>query len=366
MVRKKPPLDAAEHESEEALPAKSQFLLYSTEDGGQRIEVRMESGSVWLSQKLMAELFQVGVNTINHHIKGIYADNEQTPEATIRKYRIVQTEGKRQVTRLVDFYNLEMILAVGYRVRSHRGVQFRQWATERLKEYIVKGFVLDDERLRNPPVKGSAVPDYFDELLARIRDIRASERRMYLRVREIFAMAADYEPSWSETTKFFSIIQNKLHFAATGMTAAELIQSRADYLRPNMGLTSWRGDEVRKTDVSIAKNYLKEEEIDGLNRIVVMWLDFAEDQAKRRKQVFMKDWEQKLDEFLRFNERRVLPDAGKMSKKVANGYAKAEYKKFEVRRREYKESLAETEYIAQLEKTARLLPAKKTKGKENT
>ncbi len=355
MVRKKAPIDAAERESGEALPAKSQFLLYSTEDGGQRIEVRMESGSVWLSQKLMAELFQVGVNTINHHIKGIYADNEQTPEATIRKYRIVQTEGKRQVTRLVDFYNLEMILTVGYRVRSHRGVQFRQWATERLKEYIVKGFVMDDERLKNPPVKDSAVPDYFDELLARIRDIRASERRMYLRVREIFAMAADYEPSWSETTKFFSIIQNKLHFAATGMTAAKLIQSRADYLLPNMGLTSWKGDEVRKTDVPIAKNYLKEEEIDELNRIVVMWLDFSEDQAKRRKQVFMKDWEQKLDEFLRFNERKVLPNEGKVSKQDAEGHAKAEYERFEIRRRAYKESIGEAETIKQLEEAAKEL-----------
>ena len=178
-------------------------------------------------------------------------------------------------------------------------------------------------------------------------------------------MAADYEPSWSETTKFFSIIQNKLHFAATGMTAAELIQSRADYFRPNMGLTSWKGDEVRKTDVAIAKNYLKEEEIDELNRIVVMWLDFAEDQAKRRKQVFMKDWEQTLDEFLRFNDRSVLPNAGKVTKKSAEGYAKAKYEKFDVRRREYKESLAEAEYVAQLEKAAKLLPVKKTKGKKN-
>ena len=194
---------------------------------------------------------------------------------------------------------------------------------------------MDDERLKNPPVKGSAVPDYFDEMLARIRDIRVSERRMYLRVREIFAMAADYEPSWGETSKFFSVIQNKLHFAATGMIVAKLIQSRVNTEQPNMGLTSSKGSEVRKTDVTVAKNYLQEVEIDELNRIVVMWLDFAEDQAKRRKQVFMKDWEQRLDDFLKFNERNVLTDAGSVSKEAADAHAKSEYEKFEVRRREY-------------------------------
>jgi len=214
---------------------------------------------------------------------------------------------------------------------------------------------MDDDRLKNPPVKGSAVPDYFDEMLARIRDIRASERRMYLRVKEIFAMAGDYDPSWNETTKFFSIIQNKLHFSATGMTAAELIQSRANHLLPNMGLTSWKVGEVRKTDVTTAKNYLNEEEIDELNRIVVMWLDFAEDQAKRRKQVFMKDWEQKLDEFLVFNDRKVLPNAGKVSKLDAEGHAKAEFERFEIRRRTYKESIGEAETIKQLEEAVKEL-----------
>ena len=194
-----------------------------------------------------------------------------------------------------------MIISVGYRVKSHIATRFRIWATQRLKEYIVKGFVMDDERLKNPPVKGAAVPDYFDEMLARIRDIRASE---------IFAMAADYDPSWSETTKFFSIIQNKLHFAATGLTAAELIKLRANHKSPDMGLTNWKNGEVRRTDVIIAKNYLTEMEIDELTRIVVMWLDFAEDQARRRKQIFMNDWEQKLYEFLRFNDRNVLLGAG--------------------------------------------------------
>jgi len=241
---------------------------------------------------------------------------------------------------------------VGYRVKSLRGTQFRQWATVRLKEYIVKGFTMDDERLKNPPVAGSAVPDYFDEMLARIRDIRASERRMYLRVKEIFAMAGDYDPSWSETTKFFSVIQNKLHYAATGLTAAELIQSRADHTVSNMGLTSWKADDVRKTDVTVAKNYLKEDEIDGLNRIVVMWLDFAEDQARRRKQVFMTDWEQKLDEFLEFNERRVLPHAGRVSKKTADEHARVEYNKFARCRREYKETVGEAESIKALEEAA--------------
>ena len=336
----------------ELVPKESggEFLLYQTEDGRIRIETRMLEETVWLTQDQMAQLFGKAKSTINEHIKNIFKEGELVEEQVMRKFGNSEFS-----TKPTHYYNLDVIISVGYRVKSLRGTQFRIWATQRLKEYIVKGFVMDDERLKNPPVKGSAVPDYFDEMLARIRDIRASERRMYLRVREIFAMAADYEPSWSETTKFFSIIQNKLHFAATGMTAAELIQSRAEYLRPNMGLTSWKGDEVRKTDVSIAKNYLKEEEIDELNRIVVMWLDFAEDQAKRRKQVFMKDWERKLGEFLRFNDRRVLPNAGKVTKKSAEGYAKAGYEKFEVRRREYKESLAEAEYIAQLEEAAKEL-----------
>jgi hypothetical protein len=332
-----------------------EFLLYQTEDGQVKLEVRLQNETVWLTQQMMAELFRTSKQNISHHIHGIYEEGELQPEATVKKYLTVRREGNRDIRRELDFYNLDMIISVGYRVKSLIATRFRIWATQRLKEYIVKGFVMDDERLKNPPVKGSAVPDYFDEMLARIRDIRASERRMYLRVREIFAMAADYEPSWSETTKFFSIIQNKLHFSATGMTAAELIQSRANHLLPNMGLTSWKVGEVRKTDVTIAKNYLNEEEIDELNRIVVMWLDFSEDQAKRRKQVFMKDWEQKLDEFLRFNDRKVLPNAGKVSKRAAEENAKAEYEQFEVRRRAYKESICEAETIKQLEEAAKEL-----------
>ena len=348
----------------EKLPAKGEFLLYQTDDGQVKIDVRLEDETIWLSQRLMAELFQKDVRTINEHIQNIYKEGELKPESTIRKFRIVQKEGSREVSREVDFYNLDMIISLGYRVKSLTATRFRIWATEQLKEYIIKGFVLNDERLKNPPVAGSMIPDYFDELLARIRDIRASERRMYLRVREIFAMAGDYDLSRSETTKFFSIIQNKLHFAATGMTAAELIQSRANAELTNMGLTSWQKNEIRKTDVTIAKNYLHENEIDELNRIVVMWLDFAEDQALRRKQVFMKDWETRLDEFLVFNERRVLDHAGSISKDDAEIHAKQEYDRFATHRREYKEQLGEAESIKILEDEAKRLGDKTKKDKE--
>ena len=337
---------------------KGEILVYRTEDGRVKLDVRLENETLWLTQQLMADLFQTTKQNISLHIKSVIEEGELLPEATVKKYLTVRQEGNRQVQRELEYYNLDMIISVGYRVKSVIATRFRIWATERLKEYIVKGFTMNDERLKNPPVKGSPVPDYFDEILARIRDIRSSERRMYLRVREIFAMAADYEPTWSETTRFFSVIQNKLHFAATGLTAAELIQLRADSRLPNMGLTTWKTGEVRKTDVTIAKNYLKEEEIEELNRIVAMWLDYAEDQAKRRKQVFMKDWEMKLDEFLRFNERLVLPNAGKVSKQEAEKHAESEYEEFEKRRREYKESIGEAEYIKQLEAAAKRLPKK--------
>jgi hypothetical protein len=345
---------------------KGEILVYQSDDGKIRLDVRLERETLWMTQSDMARLFQCSVDNISLHLKNIYDERELDPLATTEEFLAVRQEGVRQVQRKLTLYNLDVVISVGYRVKSLIATRFRIWATQRLKEYIVKGFTMDDERLKNPPVKGSAVPDYFNEMLARIRDIRASERRMYLRVREIFAMASDYEPTWSETTKFFSIIQNKLHYAATGLTAAELIQSRVDHLLPNMGLTSWKGGEVRKTDVATAKNYLKEQEIDELNRIVTMWLDFAEDQARRRKQVFMRDWEQKLDEFLRFNDRRVLPDAGKVSKQAAEDHAKAEYEKFEVRRRKYMESIAEADYMKQLEEAARQQPTEgKPKGRKS-
>ena len=348
------------------LPVAGEFLVY--EEGGRiKINVRLEDETVWLTQQMMAELFQSSKQNISHHIQSIYDEAELLPEGTVKKYLTVQQEGERQVRRNLEYYNLDMIISVGYRVKSQVATRFRIWATQRLKEYIVKGFTMDDERLKNPPVAGSAVPDYFDEMLERIRDIRASERRMYLRVKEIFTMAGDYDPSWPETTRFFSVIQNKLHVAATGMTAPELIRSRADHDKPNMGLKSFKAGEVRKSDVTTAKNYLNEEEIRQLNRIVVMWLDYAEDQALRRKQVFMKDWEQKLDDFLRFNDRKVLNNAGSVSKKRADAHAHEEYDQFAQRRREHKEAVGEEESIKLLEEAARIFGgsvAKKLGGGE--
>lgn len=337
----------------------SEMILYQTEDGRTRIQCRFENESLWLTQKLMAELFQKDVRTINEHIQNVLAEAELSADSVIRKFRITAADGKSYDTQ---HYSLEMILAVGYRVKSQRGTQFRQWATARLGEYLLKGFVMDDERLKNPP--GPGVPDYFDELLERIRDIRASERRMYLRVRDILALAADYSPTEPETQFTFKIIQNKLHFAATGMTAPELIASRADSAEPNMGLMSWKGDVVRKGDVTVAKNYLREAEIEELNRIVVMFLDFAEDQAKRRKQVFLNDWQGKLDEFLRFNERRVLPDAGLVSRETADEKAEREYELFAERRRAAIEAQAEHDLMRQLEETAKALPKRATKRKK--
>ena len=307
-----------------------EFLVYQTEDVRTRIEFRFEDETLWLTQAQMAELFQTTVPNINLHIKNILAEGELAEAATIKDYLIVQSEGKRRVRRPVKYYNLNMIIAVGYRVRSPRGTAFRQWATARLSEYLQKGFLLDDERLKNPP--GPGVPDYFDDVLERIRDIRASEKRMYLKVRDIFALAADYQPDAAETQQFFQIIQNKLHWAVTNKTAAEIIAERADHTQSNMGLTSWKGTKVRKTDVTIAKNYLRGNEIDELNRIVGMYLDYAEDQARRRRVLYMRDWREKLDAFLQFNERDILTDAGRVTKEVADRLALEQYEQFHERR----------------------------------
>lgn len=342
--------------------SKGEMILYQTEDGRVSLDVRLQDETVWLTQADMADLFQVSPQNITIHLKNIYDEGELLEEATCKDFLQVQLEGTREVERVRKFYDLDAVISVGYRVQSHIATRFRIWATQRLREYIVKGFVMDDERLKNPSVKGSHVPDYFDEMLARIRDIRASEKRLYLRVREIFAMAADYEPTGDETAKFFSVIQNKLHFAATGKTAAEIIKLRADAAKPNMGLTSFKGDEPRKTDVTIAKNYLQENEIDELNRIVTMWLDFAEDQATRRKQVFIRDWESRLDDFLRFNDRNVLPNAGKVTKQSADDHAAAQYEEYSSERRRAKELSSETDYIKQLETAAKNLPGKKKKS----
>ncbi|HFZ1320475.1 RhuM family protein [Klebsiella aerogenes] len=326
-----------------------EFIMFASGDGKVRVECRFESDTIWLSQATMAELYDKDVRTINEHLINIFSEGELAQNSTIRKFRIVRQEGKRQVSREIDHYNLEAILAVGYRVRSSRGTQFRQWATQTLQEYLIKGFVMDDERLKNPPVGSSAVPDYFDEMLERIRDIRASERRVYLRVREIFALAADYQPSLKETTQFFQTIQNKLHFACTGHTAAELIHQRADASLPHMGLTSYKGEEVHKGDVTVAKNYLTQDEVSELNRVVNMWLDFAEDQARRRQQVFLRDWHDKLDQFLQFNDREVLQGAGKVSKKMADEKAQAEYSQFAEQQRRLKEAEGEKDIAGLLQ-----------------
>ena len=318
---------------------RSEVILYQTEDARTRVEVRLQDGTAWLTQRQMGELFGKDVRTINEHLLNIYAEDELDAGATIRKFRIVQIEGGREVARLVDCYSLEATLAVGYRVRSVRGTQFRQWATERLREYLVKGFTLDDERLKNP--RGHGHIDYFDELLERIRDIRASEQRVYLRLREILMLASDYRASDAETQIFYMTVQNKLHFAATGKTAPQLIAERADHTQPNMGIYTWKGAVVRKGDVGVAKNYLVQDEIEELNRIVVMFLDFAEDQARRRQEIFMRDWQVRLDEFLRFNDRAVLGGAGNISRDAADTRAHGEYALFEQRRRAEREAEAE-------------------------
>lgn len=320
------------------------LILYTTDDGQSQLVLRELGGQVWLTQLEMAELYQTSKQNISKHVKAVLSDGELAEAAVVNSRFTTAADGKEYLTQL---YALPMIIAVGYRVRSTRGTQFRQWATRTLAEYLSKGFAIDDQRLKNPPVGTSTAPDYFDELLERIRDIRASERRMYLRVREIFALAADYEPSLKQTTQFFQVMQNKLHYACSGLTAPELIYQRADATQPNMGLTTFKGTEVRKGDISTAKNYLTEPEIKELNRIVSMWLDFAEDQAERRQQVFLHDWQTKLDQFLQFNDRDVLAGAGQVSKQQADAKAAAEYTRFAEQRRQLKEQAGEHD-IAEL------------------
>ena len=304
----------------------SRILFYQSEDGKSRIEVRLDEGMVWLSQALIAELYQTTIPNINIHIRNILKEGELESESVIKEYLITAADRKNYRTL---FYNLDMILAIGYRVRSHRGTQFRRWATERLREYLIKGFVLDDERLREGRSIGA---DYFDELLERIRDIRASEKRFYAKIRDIYGLAIDYDPHAEATLEFFRIVQNKLHWAITGHTAAEIIAERADASRPNMGLTSWKGSKVRKGDVIIAKNYLSEPEIKQLNRIITMYLDYAEVQAERKQPVYMSEWREKLDAFLRFNEQEILDDKGSVSMEVAQALALEEYEKFSASR----------------------------------
>jgi len=330
-----------------------EILIYQNENGETKLDVTLEDETLWLSIDQISDLFQKSRSTINEHILNIYKEGELEKDESMRK--IGNSDFS---TKPTNFYNLDVIISVGYRVKSLQGTKFRKWATARIKEYIIKGFVMDDERLKSPSVGDSKVPDYFDEMLERIRDIRASERRVYLRVREIFKFASDYEPSLKETTRFFQHIQNKLHFAVTKLTAAEIISQRADSSKINMGITTLDKDSIKSTDVTIAKNYLSEQEIDELNRIVVMWLDYAEDQAKRRKQIFLKNWEEKLNSFLEFNERDVLENFGNISKKEADQKAKDEYKEFSKERRKEREEIGDRENIKALESIAKSLEGK--------
>lgn len=306
----------------------SNIILYQTEDGRTKIQCLFEDETAWLSQALIAELFQVTPQNVTQHLKAIYDEAELNEGATCKEYLQVRTEGNREVSRSLKHYSLPVILAIGYRVRSHRGTQFRQWATERLSEYLVKGFTMDDERLKNPPAKGQI--DYFDELLERIRDIRSSERRFYQKVLDIYATSIDYSPDAEITQKFFATVQNKMHWAAHGHTAAEIIHKRSDATKNYMGLKTVRPSGViRKEDVAVAKNYLNQEELQALNRIVTLYLDFAELQAIERKPMHMKDWISKLDQFLQISDRKLLDHAGKISAEVAKAKAEIEYSKYQ-------------------------------------
>lgn len=306
------------------LPPAGEILLFQTENAQTRVQVRLTDGVLWLTQRQMAELYEKDVRTINEHLKNVYADGELNPDATIRKFRIVAREGARDIERLVDHYNLDAVLQVGYRVRSPRGAQFRQWATETLKTYLVKGFVLDDDRF-----KRGADAGYFEDLLARIRDIRSSEKVFWRKVLDIYATSVDYDARAESSKQFFATIQNKLHWATHGHTAAELIALRADVGQPHMGLMTWaaapQGGALRKADVVVAKNYLSEDELVVLNRIVTAYLEFAELQALDRKPMTMAQWIAKLDGFLRLSGREILTHAGRMTAEAAQGKAEAAF-----------------------------------------
>ena len=305
---------------------KGQFLLYQTPDGDSQIEVKLQNDTVWLSLDQMAELFQRSKSTISRHIKNVLEDGELQEEATIANFATVQNEGTRKVERVIAYYNLDMIISVGYRVHSYRGVQFRIWATKVLKEYIVKGFAMNDDLL-----KRAGGGNYFDELLARIRDIRSSEKVFYRKVLEIYALSIDYDPRVEMTQKFFKTVQNKMHYSVHGHTAAEIIYERADAEKDFMGLTTWAGAMPSKPEAEIAKNYLTHEEVKSLNRIVSLYLDFAEMQAEEHRPMYMKDWINILDDFLRISRKDILTHAGKISAKLAKEKADHEYDKFKER-----------------------------------
>lgn len=309
---------------------RSDFLLYTTPDGDIRVDVFFEDETVWLTQKRMAELFMVDIRTVNEHLQNIYDTGELNAERTIRKNRIVQNEGGRKVEREVNFYNLDAIISVGYRVNSRQATQFRIWATNTLRNYMIKGYALDSERLKNGSRFGK---DYFDELLAQIREIRASERRFYQKITDIYATAIDYDPHAATTQEFYATVQNKLHWAIHGQTAAELIASHANASKPHMGLKTWKNaphGKIVKPDVTVGKNYLDEQQLNELNRVVSMYLDYAENQAERGIPMKMTDWAEKLDAFLRFNEYEILDNPGKVSALAAKHIAEEQYDKYRV------------------------------------
>ena len=336
---------------------KGQFLLYQTPDGDSQIEVKLQDDTVWLSVDQMAELFQRNKSTISRHIKNVLEDGELQEEATIANFATVQNEGTRKVERVIAYYNLDMIISVGYRVHSYRGVQFRIWATKVLKEYIVKGFAMNDDLL-----KRAGGGNYFDELLARIRDIRSSEKVFYRKVLEIYALSIDYDPRVEMTQKFFKTIQNKMHYSVHGHTAAEIIYERADAEKDFMGLTTWSGAMPSKPEAEIAKNYLTHEEIKSLNRIVSLYLDFAEMQAEEHRPMYMKDWINILDDFLRISRKDILTHAGKISAKLAKEKADQEYDKFKERTKNNL-SPVEIHFLENFEREQKRLMGGKDKNK---
>ena len=339
---------------------KSELILYQTEDNRTRIEVRLENETVWLTQAQMAELFQTTKQNVSLHIQNMLKEKELLQDSVVKEFLTTAADGKNYE---VQFYNLDVIIAVGYRVKSHRGTQFRQWATQRLREYIIKGFTLDDERLK----EGGTRNVYFDELLQRIREIRLSERNFYRKICDIYRTSVDYDPAVEMTRRFFQTVQNKMHWAIHGHTAAEVIHARADAAKPHMGLTSWQGAKVRKPDVAIAKNYLDENELKKLGLIVTQYLDFAELQALERRPMTMRDWLAKLDAFLRAGDREILEDAGGISAEEAKRKAELEFDKFEVRRRQLEDAGADAVFAPEVENLAKatkqIKPAKKQKAK---
>ncbi len=300
---------------------KSQIVIYKTEEGRIKVDVRFENETVWLSQNALADLFQTTKNNISQHVKNIFEEGELDQVATVKKFLTVQKEGKREISRDIEYYNLDLIISVGYRVKSSIATAFRQWATAHLREYIVKGFVLDDERLKNPDLPF----DYFEDLMRRISDIRTSEKRFYRKITDIYATSVDYDPTDEQSILFFKTVQNKVHYAITGKTAAEIVAGRADSKKSNMGLTNFRGSKPTKEEITIAKNYLNEHELLVLNNLVEQYLVFAEGQAMQRIPMYMKDWVERLHEFLQLNRKDILKDAGKISHELAKEIAEKEY-----------------------------------------